>query len=544
MSISFSFSGSLIKKIKRSRLRRMMRGYRVLKKKNQLDRISLLKQALTEQTLSVTSQHFSAYLFGAGYSEAEVVLRQYLLVRIGGLKLNQALLLSLGKSSAKVIYPLPREWRLTISLHGFKVANIRSCLLWQLYILAAWLYGALQIVQIIFSGLISLIHKPIKQKKYVYFSNLSAGNLPQGVIGQKSYDIVSWYLKWKGKAKNIKVIRHNVPNISIRIDEVDLIFQSRILPSLAGWKSVSNYVLWGINASLIALLDCFRGRWWHAFLLNQSAQSKQVQCLQKKLLADEYLFHNSTSIYRPLWTYDAEKIGSKITFYFYSTNCESFKTRDGYQPIPYGWKVMNWSRYLVWDKYQADFIRRSVQSKANIANVGPIWFQDANKKMPICKGLKIAVFDITPYRNSFYYTLGLAQEFYTPHTVNKFLEDIVFLANGNYSILWKRKRNVGASAHPLYRALVSQLDMLENLVLIDCEISAAKVIKQSDIVISMPFTSTALLARFMGKPTVYYDPKGITQKDDRAAHGIDIIIGKNELADWIKYQTKKIYKLI
>ena len=521
----------------------MIRGYRVLKKKNQLDRISLLKQALTEQMLSETNQHFSAYLFGAGYSEAEVVLRQYLLVRIGGLKLNQALLLSLGKSSAKVIYPLPREWRLTISLHGFKVANIRSSLLWQLYILAAWLYGVFQIVQIIFSGLIALIHKPIKQKKYVYFSNLCAGNLPQGVYGQKSYDIVSWYLKWKGKAKNIKVIRHNVPNISIRIDEVDLIFQSRILPSLAGWKSVSNYVLWGVNASLIALLDCFRGRWWHAFLLNQAAQSKQVQCLQKKLLADEYLFHNSVWIYRPLWTYDAEKIGSKITFYFYSTNCESFKAHDGYQPIPYGWKAMNWSRYLVWDKYQAEFIRRSVHGKANIANVGPIWFTDTNKKLPFYDGIKIAVFDITPQRNSLYCALGLPKEFYTPNIVNKFLEDIVFLAKGNYLILWKRKRNIGALAHPLYRSLAHRLAKLCDVVLVDSEISAVKVIERSDIVISIPFTSTALIARSLGKPSAYYDPTGIIIKNDVAGHGIPVLSNYKELFDWVSEvcNAKKIY---
>jgi len=31
----------------------------------------------------------------------------------------------------------------------------------------------------------------------------------------------------------------------------------------------------------------------------------------------------------------------------------------------------------------------------------------------------------------------------------------------------------------------------------------------------------------------------VTQKDDRAAHGIDIIIGKTELANWLNYHTKK-----
>jgi len=522
-----------------------MRGYYALKKSSKIDLISSVKEALSEQDLKLSKKYFSSYLMGASYPFGEIVVRQYLLLRIGGLNLNQALLFSLGKRNGKVIYPLPKEWRVTITQHGFKVANIRSCLLWQLYIFGAWLYGIFQIFKIFLSSLISLINKPIKQKKYVYFSSLSSGNLPKGISGQKSYDIVSWYLQWKGKIKNIGAIHHSVSNVPTKlIGDVDLVFQQDILPSISGLKVILSYAFWGVIASFIALLDCFRGRWWHALILNQAALSKQARCLQPVFLADEYLFHNSGWIYRPLWTYDLEKAGSVITFYFYSTNCESFKTREGYKPIPYGWKAMSWSRYLVWDKYQANFIRRSIGGKPNIVNVGPIWFQDANKNMPISKGLKIAVFDITPHRNSFYYTLGLAKEFYTPYIVNKFLEDIVSLTNRNNSILWKRKRDVGASAHPLYRALASQLAMLENVLLIDSEISAVKIIEQSDIVISMPFTSTALLGRFMGRPTVYYDPKGITQKDDRAAHGIDIIIGRKELADWLKFQIKKKSTLV
>lgn len=533
MGISFSFSGNFIKKIKRSRLRRVMRGYRLLKELGQIHLISEVKESVTEQKLSLTDKSFSALLMGAGNSYGEIVVRQYLLIRIGGEGLNRALLSALSKGQGKVIYPLPKAWRTNISQHGFKVANIRSSLLWKLYIIAAWLYGVSQIVKIIFSGLISLTHKPIKQKKHVYFDRLSLGNLPQGVIGQKSYDIVSWYLQWKGKTKNIEAIHHNVPNVSMQLDKVDLFFQSKILPSLTGWMPILNYTLWGIGASLIALLDCFRGRWWHPFMLNQAAQSKQVRCLQKELLADEYLFHNSGWIYRPLWTYDAEKAGSKITFYFYSTNCESFKSHDGYQPIPYGWKAMNWSRYLVWDKYQADFIRRSVGDVANIIVVGPIWFQDANKKVPVCKGRKVAVFDVTPVRNSIYCTLGLSKEFYTPYIVNKFLEDIVFLAERNYSILWKRKRNIGASVHPFYKSLANRLDMLKGVILIDSEISVVKVIEQSDIVISIPFTSTALIARSLGKASAYYDPTGMIVKNDVAGHGIPLLSNYKELYHWV-----------
>ncbi len=88
-----------------------MRGYRVLKKSGKMDRIASLKEALTEQSLGLTVKHFSSCLMGAnGYLISEIVVRQYLLLRIGGLNLNQTLLFSLGKRSCKVIYPLPKEW--------------------------------------------------------------------------------------------------------------------------------------------------------------------------------------------------------------------------------------------------------------------------------------------------------------------------------------------------------------------------------------------------------------------------------------------------
>jgi len=60
-----------------------------------------------------------------------------------------------------------------------------------------------------------------------------------------------------------------------------------------------------------------------------------------------------------------------------------------------------------------------------------------------------------------------------------------------------------------------------------------RVIESSCAVISMPFTSTAIIAREIGKPSVYYDPTGGLQPDDRAAHGIPILSTVEELEAWL-----------
>lgn len=535
----FSPIEGLIKQIQRARLRRIMRGYRVVKQSGNLDRIAAVNQALTECTLGLPKGDFSSFVMGCGAEFGEIVVRQYLLIRVGGLSLNRALLLALGKDNGRVVFPLPKEWREVLIQHGFKVANFWSALLWQFYICALLLYGVVQIGKIAVAGIISGKRAALNQKRYAYFAALGRGNLPHGINGSQSHDAISWYLQWSGRKPNIEEIHHSVADASpTTLGNIPVLSQRGPLLDLMEWTSIINYIVWGIGASVIAALDCFRGKWWHAFLLNQAALAAQVRMLPVDSLAREYLFHNSGWIYRPLWTYELEERESRVTFYFYSTNCESFKKLDGYPPVPYGWKAMNWPLYLVWDEYQADFVRRAVGEHANCSVVGSIWFQSSAVEMPKLDKLGVAVFDVTPYRSSRYCILGMDSEFYIPAVANPFLEHVSnAIRQNDVLMLWKRKRNVGRMAHPLYRHLVDQLAGNSYVELVEPDISAARVIESSIAVISMPFTSTALIAREMGIPSIYYDSSGLLQSDDRAAHGIPTLSKIDELEAWVSAQV-------
>jgi polysaccharide biosynthesis PFTS motif protein len=223
-----------------------------------------------------------------------------------------------------------------------------------------------------------------------------------------------------------------------------------------------------------------------------------------------------------------------VTFYFYSTNNEALKQPDGYTTPLHSWQVMTWPRYLVWDEYQADFVRRAIGENANISVVGPIWFQSSGKDLPALPPGTIAVFDVQPQRPSRYQRLGVPNEYYTPQTANQFLLDIHAAASmDGRAIALKRKRQIGRMLHRSYAGVVERLSRSGSLIAIDPEISAVRVIENSALVISMPFTSTALMAQAAGKPSIYYDPTGFVQKDDRAAHGIPIITGIEELRRWI-----------
>lgn len=516
-----------------------MRGYQVLKRSGRLDRIAAVKEALTEHSLGLPQSNFSSVVMGAGAASGEIVLRQNLLVRVGGDRLNRALLLALGKEQGRVLLPLPKEWREILTKHGFEVAYFWSALLWQCYVCALLLYGAAKIGKITINGITSRKRAETNRKSYVYFADLGLGNLPQKTNNSQSHDVVSWYLQWPGRKSDIETVRHSVANSSPSIvDGIAVLPQCGALPVLTGWGAIINYAVWGLHASVISALDCLRGRWWHALLLYQAALSAQARALPTEFLAREYLFHNSGWIYRPLWTYEAERRGAVITFYFYSSNSERFKRSDGYPPLPYGWKAMTWSRYLVWDEYHADFVRRGVGEGANISIVGPIWFHAGGDELPAVNTKGVAVFDITPFRSSKYQTFGADFEFYVPSTSIRFLTDIQEVAeDAGYMMLWKGKRKIASIAHPKYRYLARRLSETESVITVDSDISAHLVIEASTLVISMPFTSTALIARELGKPSCYYDPTALLQKDDRAAHGIPIIQGPQSLRAWINEQA-------
>lgn len=518
------------------RLRRVMRGYRFLKESNQLGLITEVKEALTNTHLGVVSAHSSTVIFGAALKNSELIIRQYLLVRVGSLNLNKSLLYALGKPGSKVIHPLPPEWRKIIEQHGFKVAKIRSALAWNGFVMTMLAYGFASIAIQTFKNIKSIFH-PLYHSlgEYAYFDTLTAGNLPQPCSDGRSHDIVTWYQQWPGRVKELDTLCHGVKGIAKQSIEGKSVISipSAILP-LTHLSAMFRFIGWGITASLMAFVDLFRGRWWHALLLSQAAKSAQVRLQNPDKLARDYLFHNSGWIYRPLWTYEAEKLGSRIIFYFYSTNCESFKTPEGYPIQVNSWQAMNWPLYLVWDEYQADFVRRAVGTSANISIVGSIDLTSNPQEINALPKNSFAVFDVQPVRESFYCTLGSAIEYYTPETCTQFLIDIYeVLKNNKLTLVHKRKRTIGNLAHYKYRNLLHNLNDKTDLIKIDTSINAKRIVENCVGIISMPFTSTALLGRELNKPSIYYDPYGQIQKDDRGAHGIPIITGKAELQEWV-----------
>jgi polysaccharide biosynthesis PFTS motif protein len=148
----------------------------------------------------------------------------------------------------------------------------------------------------------------------------------------------------------------------------------------------------------------------------------------------------------------------------------------------------------------------------------------------------VAVFDIEAQRLSAHFPFSTLADYISanPDYSKRFLEDIQqVLIEYGLLMVFKKKRESGSRGKKSYKKLVQELSQKPNVMIVQPEVSAMQLIGQCAAVISMPFTSTALYMREQNIPSVYYDPTGWIQRDDRAAHGMPVLIGLDELRHWI-----------
>ena len=488
-------------------------------------------------------EKFSSVIFGSGVDIAETIIRQFLILRINNFAFGKALLYSIGNSNSGVSYPLPPLWRKNISEHGFKTAPLMSFIVWNGFILLFLFYGIFCIAKTILACVkIIAAHNSSELGRFVYFNGLTSLQLPSLDKDRHSHDIISWYARWDGRIDKLDIFCHGVKSAPNRfVANTPVISVPLGVPPLGSLRLLMCYITWALTATTLATFDLFRGRWWHAFLLGEASHATLVKLQNPSKLAREYLFHNSNHTYRPLWTYEAEKAGAKISFYFYSTNNEEGFNRDiRNQTANIGWHDATWPNYLVWDKGQKDFIRRAVALKREISIVGPIWFTTSNADVPKLPLNSFTIFDVQPFRDAVYQTLGVDIDYYIPDHCNQFLMDIYkALTEKGFSCILKQKRPIGKFVHWKYQKLVGSLTGLRGFHVVDAGIAPDEIIEKCIGVISMPFTSTALVARNLGKPSYYYDPSGIIQKGARAAHGIPVISGFSELQEILAMESVK-----
>lgn len=516
----------------------MMRGYRHLAATpDGLELVTTLKDAMSRVSLVEPADGASRLVFGAAHASAEQAVQQFLMVHLGGTRFNEAVLFAVG-SREPLVFPLPCAWRAAIEAYGLRVDHRRSAGLWAGFMLVAWLLSVRRLVAVIWRAWRTR-SEARGGPHAAFFDALSASCLPAPGTDGRSFDILTWYARWAGRSVDVRRLTHTVSGANSQ--SVDGIAVSTVAGPLPAPDTVGawvRYLGWSLAAFIVSAGALVRGRWWNALMLGQGAEAALVRCAPHGS-AREYLFHNSGWLYRPLWTYEAERAGARILLYFYSANVETFKRPWGAALQANTWNLATWPHYLVWDQSQEAFVRRHVPGTPVVDVVGPIWFQSSPAAMPQLSAGAIAVFDVQPVRASARVLLTAQRVYYQPDVSRRFFDDVrAVLAAQQRPLVFKRKRRTDERfLHGSYRRLMVEVAQDSVVVEVEPAIAGWRVVESSAAVISMPFTSTALVAVAQGKPAVYYSPEAGSgtwlQADDPAAHGVPIVCGRDALRAWV-----------
>jgi polysaccharide biosynthesis PFTS motif protein len=530
------------------KLRVVLRSYRKLKTQGRVSELHDLKGDLADAQFEKIKNKASKILFGASFQNASLALRQYTFTQLT-LKgdFNMAVLYSIG-SGKPIRTAIPKELQDILIEKGYKVDRT-YCQLH--FFLKLFLYFSFGIYRSLFIFKIFVTNENSSRntvEPFTYFHQLSSSNVPNNLNGEISKNIITWYSQWHGRNLEVKSFHHDASHTNKVYFNNFKVYSNPITHiNMGSLKAYLKFLIWFCAAIGICAKDIFLLRWWTFLLFEQYVQAAILRYADNSQIAKDYLLHHSGVYYRPLWTYEAEKRHSRVILYFYSNNNEQFKTKNGYINAGLGWKLSSWPTVLVWDKYQKDFITREFHSYNTIEIVGPIWFNSTQMEKKInfdFQGKKLCgVFDSQPFRISSAALWAPGSLYSESKIAIQFLKDIHSVLDDCSTVLMhKRKRDVGMILDQKYKIFLKTFTD-NSCISLDPDLDADYIINNVDFVISMPFTSVAILAQNQNKPSIYYDPFGDVQRDDRAAHGIKIIIGLDELRYWVESTMAELRKL-
>ena len=509
-----------------------MRMYSSLCKRRLEAKVEFCKQMLSDLNFVIPQPEFGEYVFGRNSKNINhLALKQYLCFRLLRIDLNKQIIL--GLSNKKIVFPMPSEWRslfqeLDISVSAF------SKILWWGYIVFFFFYGVFTFLQQ-FKFFAFRRRGGLDEEPYFYFINLGQERVATENEPYKKYTTLQWFVKFYEDLKDVKSFRHSVGKIGSTYylnDRKIQIQKSFTQLYYNDGMAILRFFCWGVVSTFRILIDLLRGRWWNVLMFSEGVKLKLANLATQRDIAKNYFFCNTNPIYRPLWTYELKRRGVESTFYFYSTNQDFYSGINVVDQTPFSWRNLNWDKYLVWDKYQKDFIIRAGVDPSKIILVGCIWHIDNNLEWSIDRKNCIIVFDITPYRASQIYQQGADIAYLNESVMIKYLGDILLLANKyQLSVIYKKKRNSWRHSKKYINKL-NQMSSEGYLTICDPNIAPLKILENAMASISVPYTSSALISRDIGVTSIYYDPIGMLKNSKHLTHGISLISGREQLDEW------------
>ncbi|OSM02504.1 hypothetical protein MAIT1_02654 [Magnetofaba australis IT-1] len=462
-------------------------------------------------------------------------VRQILCIRREAVVFLPELMAGMADPHRRVSAPLPQPWRKRLRGLGLR-PRVWSCR-WQ------WLRAQ----RIFYVGGMAEVARRLRMiwrgperpaAPYALCVNLRTGNLPAADwrVGDPIHTLGAWHASGAlSEGGDLPAYIH-IYGGAEGAHPSGLRLTGQLFPRVPGVGArlrASGLVIW---RALMATLRWPLGAWWAPALLREAVLLEHLRALPAALRPTQARFTLDNALHRPLWSHWLDAHGGQTHLVWYSTNSEPTAPRTHRPAPPFpGMNIMDWPHHQVWTPQQGAFVasQNGLPTQAHV--VGPIPLSDSNTPLPDLPEGCVAVFDVTPFSYRHALHSGLLHAFYTGPAMVAFLRQThAQLRAAGLTMALKRKR-FNPEAVPHYLHAVEALAEEPDVVMLDPEVNAARLLDAPQIVaaISAPFTSTALLARHAGKPSVYFEPTAQLRYPPRAAQGVRVIDAQPDLAHWL-----------
>lgn len=514
--------------------KRHIRNYQIFKKfkdnQNSKRNIEITEAIL--KTKFYNNNFFENFYF-KGKDNLNHIIIQFIMSKHFLYNINKNYILGLHKS---VTIPINSDLYKNLK-YFLKINKYFSYLYFAMFVLKNFFIGILYFFYRILQYLNNLFVRKINLNNSNFFATLKNSAC---INPSKSYhNVFSWYKKNIQKQSEDEFFFHSIKKFNQNDKEIKFINSAT---NIYGFYNFIYFVIFGIILIILSFLSIFFLRWKLPLLLKEILSETILNKTPKKFLFKNYFFDNSSWLFRPLWTYEVEKRGSKVILFFYAMNIENIYKDDSLiHKSDNFWEICTWNNYYVWNEDHKKIINNFTKDKnVNILIKNPISFSDCESKIKIDK-LKnnIAIFDISLHRRAkSIYWRGWEFNFFKVFVVKKFYKDILDVCeNKNINLYFKSKKSIeNKILDKEYINFIRTIQNKKNVNIVDPNCSAFKLADLCDASISFPFTSTSQIFKYLKKPSVFYDPINMFKKNHLGKRGVELLY-KPDLIRWINTLT-------
>ena len=423
----------------------------------------------------------------------------------------------------RLSYPLPYEWCEIIN-NKIKV-NFTLCkILFYIYIIKFILKTFILNTLLLF-----------KFKPKIFSKNL---NLFFDLSNEMNYHLYSkknnFFEKFNNIIKkdliiheNINLTRHHQKiNYEIKVSKNFLFIHNNFFIKLKLFIILSyNFI---VSIALLLL-----GKIEQSLLLDDII--KVISIKENKLKKINLFFNNSTLVHRPLWTYSkyCQNISSYV--YYYSSNVLALlitnkEKRINSKSYTHFYKLLTWNKYLTTSTEQNQLLEKYLANyDYDLKKIGIVPFE--GKKFNFIKKKKfkyLSLFEVTPFKQRRVIFHENPYWYYDYQNTKLFYDKLIsyFSRNNEWIVLVKRKR--------LGDSKININLNYPNVKLIDPTVSAIEMIKKSELVISMPYSTPSFFAREQNIPSFFFDSSGLLEKNHINNQQIPLLSNHSQINQFLK----------